>query len=93
MRGHVLIEHEENKVYPGFDRRPNMRNLVTPSHRLTIYKGQDFGELYDTENDPDETVSLWSDPVHANLKSDLLFAMNQAMLDAIEPGPWPRRFA
>ena len=92
-RGHVLIEHEENKVYPGFDRRPNMRNLVTPTHRLTIYKGQDFGELYDTENDPDETMSLWSDPVHANLKSDLLFALNQAMLDAIEPGPWPRRFA
>ena len=92
-RDHVLIEHEENKVYPSFDRRPNIRNLITPTHRLTLYKGLEFGELYETDNDPNETDNLWDDPDFAGLKSELLFTLNQAMLDAIEPGPWPKRFA
>ena len=92
-RGSVLIEHEENKVYPGFEVRPNMRSLITDSHRLTIYKGHEFGELYDLHNDPNETRNLWSDPAAQVVKGDMMFALNQAMLGAIEPGPWPMRFA
>lgn len=92
-RDKVLIEHEENKVYPGFERRPNIRNLVTDTHRLTVYRGLDWGEIYDLEEDPDQTNNLWEDPAHATVKTDLLIALNQAMLDAIEQGPWPKRLA
>ena len=92
-RDAVLIEHEENKVYPGFEKRPNMRNLVTPSHRMTIYKGLDFGELYDLRDDPNETRNLWDDADAAPQKAEMMIALNQAMLEAIEPGPWPKRFA
>ncbi len=93
IRDAILIEHEENKVYPGFDRRPNIRNLVTSSHRITIYKGLEFGELYDLRDDPDETRNLWDDADAASQKAEMMIALNQAMLDAIEPGPWPKRFA
>lgn len=89
----VLIEHEENKVYPGFERRPNIRNLVTKTHRLSVYRGLEFGELYDLEHDPNQTANLWDDPDHSATKADLMIALNQAMLDAIEQGPWPKRFA
>ena len=89
----VLIEHEENKVYPGFQRRPNLRNLVTSTHRMTVYKGLTFGELYDLRNDPDETNNLWDSKDAGPQKAELMLALNQAMLDAIEPGPWPKRFA
>jgi len=92
-RDAILIEHEENKVYPGFDKRPNIRNLVTSSHRMTIYKGLEFGELYDLRNDPDQTRNLWDDADAASRKAEMMIALNQAMLDAIEPGPWPKRFA
>ena len=92
-REKLLIEHEENKVYPGFEKRPNMRNLVTPSHRMTIYKGLGFGELYDLRDDPDETRNLWDDEDAASQKAEMMIALNQAMLEAIEPGPWPKRFA
>jgi len=92
-RDAVLIEHEENKVYPGFERRPNIRNLITDHHRLTIYKGLEAGELYDLRNDPNETLNLWDAPGSAGVKADMMFALSQAMLDAIEPGPWPKRFA
>ena len=92
-RASVLIEHEENKVYPGLERRPNIRNLVTGTHRLSIYKGLEFGELYDLRNDPDETRNLWNEPEAASIRADMMFRLNQAMLSAIEPGPWPKRFA
>ena len=92
-RDAVLIEHEENKVYPGLPEIPNIRNLITEAYRLSIYKGLDFGELYDLSDDPDETRNLWDSPDCASIKSDLLFQLNQAMLEAIEPGPKPLRYA
>lgn len=92
-RATVLIEHEENKVYPGLNGIPNIRNLITPSHRLSVYKGQKAGELYDLEADPDETRNLWDEPDCLAIKLDLLFQLSQAMLDAIEPGPKPQRYA
>ncbi|MCY3877852.1 MAG: sulfatase-like hydrolase/transferase [Rhodobacteraceae bacterium] len=93
IRHCVMIEHEENKVYPGFKARPILRNLVTESHRLTIYKGLGFGELYDLVDDPDETHNIWDDAAAKDIKSDMMMALNQAMLGAIEPGPWPKRIA
>ncbi|MEM1298147.1 MAG: sulfatase-like hydrolase/transferase [Pseudomonadota bacterium] len=92
-RDHVLIEHEENKVYPGFDKRPNMRHLVTETHRMTVYKGLERGELYDRVSDPCETHNLWNNPMASTAKAKMMFALGQAMLDAIEPGPWPQRTA
>ena len=88
-----MIEHEENKIYPGFSKIPNIRSLVTETHRLSIYKGAEDGELYDIAADPNETPNLWDDPSSSRVKSDLLFQLNQAMLDAIEPGPRPLRYA
>lgn len=92
-RNAVLVEHEENKVYPGFERRPNMRHLITDSHRITVYKDLEFGELYDLKNDPNETHNLWDSPAAAGAKADMMFKLSQAMLDAVESGPWPKRFA
>ena len=92
-RDSVLIEHEENKIYPGFSGIPNIRSLITRTHRLSVYKGHRSGELYDLANDPDETRDLWNEPEAAQAKSDLLYDLNQALLEAIEPGPRPLRYA
>lgn len=92
-RQRVLIEHEENKRYPGFERRPIIRNLVTETHRMTIYKGLEFGEIYDLAADPQETFNLWNEPCCVELKHSLMTEMSQAMLEAIEIGPWPERVA
>lgn len=92
-RDAVLIEHEENKPYPGLPKRPNMRHCITADHRMTIYNGLDFGELYDRHSDPEETYNLWAEPEAAQARSDMLFTLGQTMLDAIEKGPWPKRFA
>ncbi|KMW56215.1 Choline-sulfatase [Candidatus Rhodobacter oscarellae] len=92
-RDYALIEHEENKPYPGLPERPNMRHLVTDSHRMTVYKGLTRGELYDRRSDPNETNNLWDKPEAAQAKAQMMFALGQAMLEAIEPGPRPHRVA
>ncbi|MXZ49890.1 MAG: DUF4976 domain-containing protein [Rhodobacteraceae bacterium] len=85
-----------NSFYFYYSSRVNLiyiRNLITDSHRLTIYKGLDTGELYDLNTDSNETRNLWDDPDCMDLKSELMFRLNQTMLEAIEPGPRPLRYA
>ena len=92
-RDYVLIEHEENKVYPGFDKRPVMRYLITDEYRLSLYKGGQEGELYHRSSDPNETRNLWHEPDVQEDKQKMMALFAQAMLEAVEQGPWPKWFA
>ena len=60
---------------------------------MTIYNGLEFGEIYDLAADPQETFNLWNEPCCVELKHALMTEMSQAMLEAIEMGPWPERVA
>jgi hypothetical protein len=66
-----------------------MRTFVTETHKITIYREGEDGELFDLVNDPGEVRNLWSDPAAADLKWDLLLAFLQANLRD-EPMPMPR---
>ena len=44
----------------------------TKQHKLSVYHGNDYGELYDLENDPDEHNNLWENPDAQNLKTQLI---------------------
>jgi len=48
-----------------------MRTLITEDHHVTIYAGEEYGELYDLRRDPDQLHNLWDDPAGQNLKRDL----------------------
>ncbi|MEZ5801546.1 MAG: sulfatase-like hydrolase/transferase [Nitratireductor sp.] len=52
MRNCVLVEDEGNRVSLGFETAPRLRTLVTERFRMTLYQGEDWGELYDLETDP-----------------------------------------
>ena len=39
-----------------------VRTLLTHSHRMSIYAGVEWGELYDLGDDPHECVNRWDDP-------------------------------
>jgi arylsulfatase len=47
-------------------------------YKLSIYHGQDLGELYDLDNDPWEFHDFWDDPAHQDIKHRLI----QASFDA-----------
>ena len=58
----MLIEEEGQRTYMGFGSRIRMRTLVTRQHRLSLYEGVDWAELYDRIADPTEMRNLWGRP-------------------------------
>lgn len=38
-------------------------------------RGEQYGELFDLENDPHELHNLWDSPQHQDLKRDLLIEL------------------
>ncbi len=70
-----------------------MRSLVTERHRLSLYDGAAWGEIYDTESDPDEMVNLWDDPASLALRAELLRRMAQKMIALTETSPNPTAVA
>jgi hypothetical protein len=66
-----------------------MRSYVNQTHKITVYRGGDDGELFDLDNDPGELRNLWHDPASAGLKGRLLHEFMQATLQS-EPERMPR---
>ena len=73
----------------GFEGRIRMRSLVTERHRLSLYDGVAWGELYDLEADPDELVNLWDDPASAGLRAELVLRLARRMIALAETSPNP----
>ena len=65
----IVIENDED--YIGL----RLRTLVTDTHQLTVYVGddgeQEYGELFDTHNDPGQLRNLWHEPSVESLKQEL----------------------
>lgn len=79
----VLVENDED--YLGL----RLRTLVTKRYKITAYPGEDYGELFDLENDPHELHNLWEDPKHRDLKRDLLIELMERLV--LTDSTLPRR--
>jgi arylsulfatase len=66
-----------------------MRTLRDQRHRLTVYDGQPWGELYDLQQDPQELRNLWADPSVQDLRARLTERLVRAMLAAADTSPYP----
>jgi len=82
-RSDVVVEnrHQPNAIH--------MRTYVDSRYKLTIYRSQPYGELFDLLEDPGEVRNLWNDPASSGLRSDL----TRKLLDAVmanEPIWMPR---
>jgi arylsulfatase A-like enzyme len=93
VRDTLLIEEEGQRMYLGFAGRVRMRSLVTDRHRLSIYDGVPWGELYDLGDDPHETVNLWSAPDAAKLRAELTEQLARTMLAHADTSPYPTALA
>jgi len=64
----IIEEDEEFGSY-----KIRLRHLVTETHKLTLYEGmEDFGDLYNRINDPEELNNLWYDESYNELKYKLV---------------------
>jgi arylsulfatase A-like enzyme len=92
-RDALLIEEDGQRAYLGFDLPVRCRTLVTEGHRLTIYHGVDWGELYDLDADPGEMVNSWDDPGHARIQSELTERLARALMATDDRSPYPTNLA
>ena len=85
----LLIEEESQRSDFGMDRRVRMRTLRDHQYRLTLYDGQDWGELVDLQQDPHELCNLWSDPGSRALRHALSEQLARTMLSMADNRPYP----
>lgn len=83
VRDDVLVEFRQQPNYL------HMKALVTDRYKLTVYRDQDYGELFDLQEDPEEFQNRWQDPDFSELKQQLIERMLHTMMRA-EPMWMPR---
>jgi arylsulfatase A-like enzyme len=64
-RDHVIVEnrHQPTAVH--------LRTYIEQRHKLTVYRGQPWGDLFDLAEDPGEIVNRYDDPAYATVRHDL----------------------
>jgi arylsulfatase A-like enzyme len=82
-RDHAIVENRHNPT------RVHLRTLVTARYKLTVYRGADYGELFDLREDPHEVCNRWDDSAYRDIKAALLLRFVQAELER-EPTRMPR---
>jgi len=82
-RESVIVEnrHEPTRVH--------LRTYVDEQYKITVYRDQSYGEMFDLVEDSGETRNLWDDPEKQELKCELLRRFVNAELKR-EPMPMPR---
>ncbi len=85
----VIVEDDQQRVYFGYSKPPRIRSLITERYRLTVSRGEDWGELYDLKNDPDEMENLFDDPAHAPLRAELFERLAHRQMELIDTSPMP----
>jgi len=56
-------------------------------YKIIVHHGEDLGELYDLEADPNELKNLWADSAFANVKCEWLKAVCDRMAFTADPLP------
>jgi uncharacterized sulfatase len=82
-RDHVVVEnrHQPTTVH--------LRTYVDARYKITVYRNQPYGELFDLEQDPAETHNHWDAPDARSLKAELLLTAVQYEIQR-EPTRMPR---
>jgi uncharacterized sulfatase len=75
------FRHQPTKVH--------LRTYVEKRYKMTIYRDQTYGELFDLQDDPGEMHNRWDDPEFAEIKCALMRRCLNAELQR-EPMRYPR---
>lgn len=93
VRDHLLVEYEDGMTRFGFDSPAMVRSLISPEYRLTVYRNQDFGELYNLTTDSYEACNLFNKEAYRAKRHELTDLLVQEMMNVIETSPRASRRA
>jgi arylsulfatase A-like enzyme len=74
-RAGIIIEADELPENVNVEKFFRVRSFVDGRWRMTLWVDDDFGEMYDRQNDPHELNNLWNNTQHKETKSRLLELM------------------
>ncbi len=83
------IQYETQRTQEAFGVRPRVHTIVKGRWRLSMYLGKCPNELFDLEDDPGEMVNLWDSPTHAAIKHQLVEALAEMEIAAVDRVPLP----
>lgn len=83
----LIIEEHQRRGYMGLANNFRARSLITQDHRLTLYEGTDWSELYDLANDPDEMNNLWDNPQACDRRYALTEQLARRMMELADSSP------
>ena len=87
--GCAIVEADDQRPYFDLEPPSRVRTLVTKTHRMTIYHGVTWGDLYDLENDPHELHNLWDDPAHTKIRAEMFELLAYRQMDLTDRSPLP----
>jgi uncharacterized sulfatase len=58
------FRHQPTKIH--------LRTYISDRYKMTVYRDQEYGELFDMLSDPQERKNLWDDPDSRALRSEML---------------------
>jgi arylsulfatase A-like enzyme len=85
----VIVEEDSQRTMTGFDRPQRVRTVVTDRYRMSLRQGEDWGEMYDLQQDPEELQNLFDDPKAKSAKSQITETMVRRMIDLQDRAPLP----
>ena len=92
-RDSLLIEYNDGLTRMGFDSPARVRSVVTQDWQLSVYKDQDWGELYDLQNDPRQTRNLWAEEAYREIKGELFETLTHHLIGQMDESPRSDRWA
>lgn len=93
VRTRHIVEYHDGLPRFGFAKPACVRALITDDYRLTLYKGEPFGDLYDLNADPQETHNRFDDPAYADIRAGLVQELADEMMAMMDPSPRSHRLA
>ena len=65
----------------------SVKTLTGKDYKITYYAGQNYGELYDRNADPNEFVNLWNHPDYAAVKAQMLKKLMDRIIETEDTLP------
>jgi arylsulfatase A-like enzyme len=92
-RDEVLIEFNNQGPRMGMTTVPRVRTLRSKTWRLSVYAGEDWGELYNLQKDPNETHNLWDEPNAREAKLAMSLRLVEHLAQQTDSSPKSNRLA